>query len=366
MDKTYIVNSATTDGKQATMRLYGVLGQKVDGDLFAQELASLDDLGLDQVNIRGNTPGGDVYQGMSIVSAIVSMRTPVVFHVDGIAGSMGAVIAVACDQVVMMDYARLMIHDPFHRGVDPDKLTLKQKKALSNCTEMLQMILSRRGKSIEDIANLTKTDSWFSATEAKAAGLCDKIVPSTKANLCNMDPLQLVAVIEAEYESNDNQMEKITLTAEATIALGLQNAAQEPQAVSAAIVKMQSDHAAALKKMSDEIDEFKKKQRDEQAAEASALIDAAVKEGRITADLKDEYLAMFGDNFARGKKILASLPGKSKLGDLAGKTGNSSMYADKSWDDLDKAGLLVSLKADDPELYEQKYKQMAATLKINR
>jgi len=30
---------------------------------------------------------------------------------------------------------------------------------------------------------------------------------------------------------------------------------------------------------------------------------------------------------------------------------------DKTWDELDKAGLLVALKAEDPELYKEKYKE---------
>jgi ATP-dependent protease ClpP protease subunit len=325
MDKTYIENSAAANGKEAVMRLYGVIGKKVDGDAFAQELASLDGLGLDQINIHGNTLGGDVVQGMSIVSAILSMRTPVVFHVDGIVASMGAIIAVACDRVVMMDFARLMIHDPFFMGQGADKLTLKQKKMLANCTEMLQVVLSRRGKSQEDVADLMKAETWFSAQEAKAAGLCDQIVSSTKTDLVNMAPLQLVAVVEAEYESKINtQMEKITLSAEAAVALGLQNSAQDPQDVSAAIVKMKSDHTTELAKVTAELADFKKKQKEAQDAEAAALVDAAIKEGKISADMKQDYLDLCGTNFAQTKKILAGLPGKTKLGAQAGKTGNSA------------------------------------------
>ena len=48
---------------------------------------------------RMNSPGGNVFQGMSIVSAILSMNTPVCVHIDGIAASMAAVVAVAADRV---------------------------------------------------------------------------------------------------------------------------------------------------------------------------------------------------------------------------------------------------------------------------
>lgn len=95
------------------MRLYGTIGSRVDGDYFAHELASLDRDDFDQIHIRMNSPGGNVFQGMSIVSAILSMNTPVCVHIDGIAASMAAVVAVAADRVCMMDFAKMMIHDPY-------------------------------------------------------------------------------------------------------------------------------------------------------------------------------------------------------------------------------------------------------------
>ena len=111
MTQTYI-DAINPQSQVAEMHLYGSIGNKIDGDLFARELASLDRQ-CNQVNIRGNGPGGDVLQGMSIVSAILSMVTPVHVYVDGIMASMGAVIAVCADRVIMQDFAKLMIHDPF-------------------------------------------------------------------------------------------------------------------------------------------------------------------------------------------------------------------------------------------------------------
>ena len=99
------------------MRLYGAIGPRVDGDYFAQELASLDRGDFDMIHIRMNSPGGNVFQGMSIVSAILSMNTPVCVHIDGIAASMAAVVAVAADRVCMMDFAKMDDPRPlFHGG----------------------------------------------------------------------------------------------------------------------------------------------------------------------------------------------------------------------------------------------------------
>ena len=201
------------------MRLYGAIGPRVDGDYFAQELASLDRGDFDMIHIRMNSPGGNVFQGMSIVSAILSMNTPVCVHIDGIAASMAAVVAVAADRVCMMDFAKMMIHDPYFTGESGKATSPKQKTALARLTDMLRQVLVRRGKDEATMAKLMREETWFSAAEALDAGLCDEITSSARNEFMNLDPMQLVAAVDAEYQTNNQeQMEKINLSAEAIVA----------------------------------------------------------------------------------------------------------------------------------------------------
>ena len=219
------------------MRLYGAIGPRVDGDYFAQELASLDRGDFDMIHIRMNSPGGNVFQGMSIVSAILSMNTPVCVHIDGIAASMAAVVAVAADRVCMMDFAKMMIHDPYFTGESGKATSPKQKKALARLTDMLRQVLVRRGKDEATMAKLMREETWFSATEALDAGLCDEITSSARNEFMSLDPMQLVAAVDAEYQTNNReQMEKINLSAEAIVALGSKSGQMDEAAVSAAIV----------------------------------------------------------------------------------------------------------------------------------
>lgn len=191
------------------MRLYGAIGPRVDGDYFAQELASLDRGDFDMIHIRMNSPGGNVFQGMSIVSAILSMNTPVCVHIDGIAASMAAVVAVAADRVCMMDFAKMMIHDPYFTGESGTATSPKQKKALARLTDMLRQVLVRRGKDEATMAKLMREETWFSAAEALDAGLCDEIASSARNEFMSLDPMQLVAAVDAEYQTNNReQMEK--------------------------------------------------------------------------------------------------------------------------------------------------------------
>lgn len=85
------------------------------------------------------------------------------------------------------------------------------------------------------------------------------------------------------------------------------------------------------------------------------------------ADAKNDAVEMYKANPESARKIFGGVPERTKLTSLLGKaTGDSAKYASKSWDELDKEGLLAELKECDPDLYEKKYKEMAAALHISR
>ena len=366
------------------MRLYGAIGPRVDGDYFAQELASLDRGDFDMIHIRMNSPGGNVFQGMSIVSAILSMNTPVCVHIDGIAASMAAVVAVAADRVCMMDFAKMMIHDPYFTGESGKAMSPKQKKALARLTDMLRQglrpgvrrrVTVRRGKDEATMAKLMREETWFSAAEALDAGLCDEIASSARNEFMSLDPMQLVAAVDAEYQTNNReQMEKIKLSAEAIVALGSKSIQRDEAAARAAIVAAvaaKDEEIANLKAAKEtaeaEIARIRKEKEDAVAVEAVSFADALVKAGKIAADAKDAVIETFKANPENARKIFGSVPERTKLSSLAGtQGGDAGKYAAKSWDELDRAGLLAELKANHPDLYEKKYKEMAASLHICR
>lgn len=357
------------------MRLYGSIGTKIDGDYFAQQLASLDAENLDMIRIRVNSPGGHVFQGMSIVSAILSMNTPVCVHIDGVAASMAAVIAVAADTVCMMDYAKMMIHDPYFVDTDSATMTTKQRKTIARLTDMLRKVLVRRGMDEATMSKLMREETWFSAQEAKETGLCDEITSSARNEYMGLNPMQLVAVVNEEYQStNQKQMEKVNLSAEAIVALGSKSGQLDEAAVNAAIVQTvaaKDKEIAQLKaekeKAVAEVAQLKKGKEDAVAAEAATFADQLLKAGKIDAGAKDAVVETYKANPENARKIFGSVPERTRLSGMVGKSGgDSSRFASKTWDELDKAGLLAELKATDPDLYEKKYKEMSAGLRITR
>lgn len=241
----YLVNRTS---KEATMRLYGELGAKVDGDYFAQEIGWLDNE-VDTIHIRINSPGGNVFQGLSIVGAILAAKCKVITYVDGIAASMAAVIAVAGHQVKMNDFAKLMVHDPYYvddAGEKMKKLSDRDQRAIGAMKSTLEGILKRRCNADIKVDEMMKKESWLTAEEALTAGLIDEVI-STGRKMENVEPMQMVALLMDEVLKN-----KIAEMKQLTARLKVAEGADE-QAMIQAVDQIETAAKAPVQKLVDRV-----------------------------------------------------------------------------------------------------------------
>lgn len=154
---------------------------------------------------------------------------------------------------------------------------------------------------------------------------------------------------------------------EIALKLGLPESATEDevlaklndQASQIATLKTERDNAVA------ELKTFKEEALTARKAEANSLVDAAVKEGRIDASQKDNYLKLFEVDHKNTKAVLSSLPIRTPLNGRA-VSGDNTSYEKMSWDEIDKAGLLKDLKEKHPDLYQQKFDEMSSKLNMSR
>ena len=337
----YLVNRTS---KEATLRLYGTLGDKVDGDYFAQEIGYLDGE-VDTIHIRINSPGGSVFQGLSIVSAIMAAKAEVITYIDGVAASMAAVIAVAGHKIVMNDYARLMVHDPFFTddsGEKVEKLADRDKRALSAIKSILEGILKRRCKADVNVEQMMKKETWLSADEAIAAGLIDSIV-ATGRKMENIEPLKMVALLMDELDkSNIAKMKQ--LTARLNVAEGA-----DEQALIQAVDRVVSDAKAPVQKLVDRVvttgrlagkitDANEKEMRDLAESDLNAFL---AKTELKTEDFRQEQPVRLSDVIAELQK------------------GSVSKESEKNWDYLQKNDpeALREMKQNEPDRYKKLYKE---------
>lgn len=350
--------------------MYGAIGTDFSGNDLAHWIKSIDEQ-ADTIHLRINSPGGDVEQGLSIVSAILSARAYIHVHVDGIALSMAAVIAVCGDRVEMQDYAKMMIHDPFFRVASESLLSNKDKKYLSVLKDSMQTILSRRNIDKELLGKMMAEETWFTADEAKAAGLADEVVVTQRKELKNLAAPELLKRISAElvveesgqrvWCGNFTHIIKEVDMKLVAVKLGLAEASTESEVVNK-VGALQGELSAAVAErdtLKQKLAAIEAKQAAEQKTEAEALVAAAVADGRINADGRSAWMGDFEKDFEGAKSRLASIPAREKISAQVEKgaegNGGEKPIASMTFAEIVKADRLRELKKDNA-LYVQKFR----------
>ena len=113
--------------------------------------------------------------------------------------------------------------------------------------------------------------------------------------------------------------------------------------------------------LSGRIDELNTTAKEARRVEAVALVDAAIKEGRLNASAKESALKLFDVDFEMAKGTLAAIPGRVSLTSQMEQGANSSAgelaeLQKMDWDLIDRSGKLMLLKDKYPDLYKEKYK----------
>lgn len=167
--------------QKAEVWLYGDIGDGgITAKLFAQELMALGD--IRHLDIRINSLGGDVFQGIAIYNLLKNYPATKHAHIDGVAASMASVIAMAADVVFMPANTALMIHKPWGiQGGDADAMR-HYADVLDKVEDALVMAyVKKSGKSEDEVHALLKKETWYTAAQAVEAGFADQVTDSLKA-----------------------------------------------------------------------------------------------------------------------------------------------------------------------------------------
>lgn len=134
-----------------------------------------------EVTIYINSPGGEVISGLAVYDYIGMMRSPVRTVCTGIAASMGAILFLAGKRREMLPHTRLMIHDPSYDhndigGRKPHEIQHELDKLNETREALAKIIAEKTGKSLDEIYEVTASDTYYSAEEAIEFGLATGIM----------------------------------------------------------------------------------------------------------------------------------------------------------------------------------------------
>lgn len=146
---------------------------------FVRDLRSIT---AKNITLRLNTPGGEVFDGIAIYTALKDHHATVEVRIDSLAASIGSVIAMAGDRVVMAKHSTMMIHEPFALAIGDAEDMRKLAETLDLFADNIASFYAERaGGSVREWRDRMRAETWYSDQAAVDAGLADEIAEESSA-----------------------------------------------------------------------------------------------------------------------------------------------------------------------------------------
>ncbi len=325
--------------KRGALHLYDAVGgwDGIRAKHVVEKLEGLKGEGAEHLDVHINSPGGDVFEGMAIHTAIASWpHGEKRIHVDGLAASIASIVAMAGDEIEISPTAMVMVHEPrgFAMGEAGDLRKVADRlDAIRDV--MCDVYAARTGLAKAEVEKLVSAETWMSASEAVAKGFADKVAecgeepneddddgeeddslaravalfkhaPPDVARLLNQ-PLtrrkesQMPEPIAAAVETKAFEARFAALTERAEAAekvqgelLAITGKASAGEAL--AMVAGLKEKAAKADELATQLGKLEAEKR---AGQVAALLDAASREGRLTPAKREELMKADAPAFAR-------------------------------------------------------------------
>lgn len=170
----------TTSDGVAVLRLYDPIDSYggpwgISAKEFVQVLDELPD-DTSRIELRINCPGGEVWEGLAILNALRAHPATTVAKVEGIAASAASFIAASCDELEMAPNSELMVHRAWGLALGNAEDMQKMADDLDHEDRNLASIYAAKsGGTVDEWLAIMSAETWFSAEEAVAAKLADRV-----------------------------------------------------------------------------------------------------------------------------------------------------------------------------------------------
>lgn len=178
MTKTF---SASKKGSALEILIYDQIGGSwfSDGITASWLAAQIKEAGdFDSFSVRINSPGGNVFEGVTISNLLRAQGKPINVTVDGVAASIASIIALAGDTIAMGQGAMFMIHNAstMASGCAGDLRGMAETLDKISAT-MAETYAAKTGKTVEAIQALMDAETWFTADESVKEGFATSVIP---------------------------------------------------------------------------------------------------------------------------------------------------------------------------------------------
>lgn len=157
-----------------TVYIYGSIGAYgVTATDFVKELNGIS---AKEITLRMHSPGGNVFDGMTIFNAIEEHSATVKGQVDGMCGSICSVIAMACNTLTMAKGSMMMIHNA-SGGSFGNATEMRKTADLLDQIDgiLLKTYQAKTAMPVREIKKMMDEETYMTADKAKSLGFCDAV-----------------------------------------------------------------------------------------------------------------------------------------------------------------------------------------------
>lgn len=191
-----ILNDGGKSKKAASMYLYDEVSWW-SGNTARNFQAALANLDVEEIHLHINSPGGSVFEGVTIYNLLVAHKARVIVHIDGIAASIASVIALAGDVVNIAENGMVMIHNPSVIAWGDAEVMRRNAEILDRVKDAILNTYEDRTKmKREDLAAAMDAETYYSADEAVTTGFASAKVSAVRATAL-WDPADFEGLPEA-------------------------------------------------------------------------------------------------------------------------------------------------------------------------
>lgn len=174
-----------TAGAADTLFLFGEVGDANSEQISQAILSRNDSVGTNPILLVIDSPGGAVFAGSKIISAIEASKRPVYTVCYGLCASMAAMIHQYGTKRFMVNRSILMFHNASGGAQGEVTKMLSQLLFVQNfCLKMDYYIAERAGMEFEEFRHLLSNEIWIDSQDAMNMGFSDRIV---SLNLSHVD-----------------------------------------------------------------------------------------------------------------------------------------------------------------------------------
>lgn len=343
--------TAKAENGRALITIKGTIaGWRETEKNFTATIDALIESGVKDAHLYINSPGGDCFEANEIVNVIKRFPGKVTGEGGAMVASAATYIAIHCATFAMPENGLFMIHQP--RGFASGR-----KAEIESYLSLLSKMSQTYYEAYKARTTLPEKefkekweagDFWMNAKEAKQNGFATSITgkttitEATASMIAEAGYAGMVAV--TEYQSNNNPKKEEEMELNGLLSqFGLAANTTENQFV---------EMVGEWKRKAERVDMLEKREEERQNAEIDSILNRAILDKKITADVKEQWKETLTSNYDNGKKMLEALKPVEKPATVTPQHSPVSTEG-KRWEDYkDDPQAQMALMDENPALYE--------------